>query len=149
MGKSVRVNYMNPRFLLRACLFSHASTKSGFWYFYLYPSANKFSTLLNRNPCHSVSGSSAGDRISFADPTCLVLPKSPHRYRGSRDFYLSAYENKISTLSNKNPRHFRVRVFVPGTGFEPAQPFGCCHLKTVRLPISPPGRVANIMNRQF
>jgi site-specific DNA recombinase len=28
---------------------------------------------------------------------------------------------------------------VPGTGFEPAQPFGCCHLKTVRLPISPPG----------
>jgi hypothetical protein len=29
---------------------------------------------------------------------------------------------------------------VPGTGFEPAQPFGCCHLKTVRLPISPPGQ---------
>src|SRR6476659_9697684 len=25
-------------------------------------------------------------------------------------------------------------AFVPGTGFEPAQPFGCCHLKTVRLP---------------
>ena len=31
------------------------------------------------------------------------------------------------------------RFIVPGTGFEPAQPFGCCHLKTVRLPISPPG----------
>src|ERR1043166_1658768 len=30
---------------------------------------------------------------------------------------------------------------VPGTGFEPAQPFGCCHLKTVRLPISPPGQL--------
>ncbi len=28
---------------------------------------------------------------------------------------------------------------VPGTGFEPAQPFGCCDLNTVRLPISPPG----------
>jgi hypothetical protein len=30
---------------------------------------------------------------------------------------------------------------VPETGFEPAQPFGCCHLKTVRLPISPPGQL--------
>jgi hypothetical protein len=29
---------------------------------------------------------------------------------------------------------------VPGTGFEPAHPFERCHLKTVRLPISPPGR---------
>ena len=38
---------------------------------------------------------------------------------------------------------------MPGTGFEPAQPFGCCHLKTVRLPISPPGRAANITNRMF
>lgn len=28
---------------------------------------------------------------------------------------------------------------VPGTGFEPAHPFGRRHLKTVRLPISPPG----------
>ena len=38
---------------------------------------------------------------------------------------------------------------VPGTGFEPAQPFGCCHLKTVRLPISPPGRAANIINQKL
>ena len=29
---------------------------------------------------------------------------------------------------------------VPGTGFEPAHPFERCHLKTVRLPISPPGQ---------
>jgi len=29
---------------------------------------------------------------------------------------------------------------VPGTGFEPAHPCERCHLKTVRLPISPPGR---------
>lgn len=28
---------------------------------------------------------------------------------------------------------------VPGTGFEPAHPFERRHLKTVRLPISPPG----------
>src|ERR1041385_7128288 len=35
---------------------------------------------------------------------------------------------------------FLGKAFVPGTGFEPAQPFGCCHLKTVRLPISPPGQ---------
>lgn len=34
---------------------------------------------------------------------------------------------------------FDLSTSVPGTGFEPAQPFGCCHLKTVRLPISPPG----------
>ena len=33
-----------------------------------------------------------------------------------------------------------LRCLVPGTGFEPAQPFGCCDLNTVRLPISPPGR---------
>ena len=38
---------------------------------------------------------------------------------------------------------------MPGTGFEPAQPFGCCHLKTVRLPISPPGRAANIINHKL
>ena len=28
---------------------------------------------------------------------------------------------------------------VPGTGFEPAHPYERCHLKAVRLPISPPG----------
>ena len=28
---------------------------------------------------------------------------------------------------------------MPGTGFEPAHPFERCHLKAVRLPISPPG----------
>ena len=33
---------------------------------------------------------------------------------------------------------------VPETGFEPAHPFGRRHLKTVRLPISPFGRDANI-----
>ena len=38
-------------------------------------------------------------------------------------------------------------INVPGTGFEPAQPFGCCHLKTVRLPISPPGQVANVKSK--
>ena len=33
---------------------------------------------------------------------------------------------------------------VPGTGFEPAHPCERCHLKAVRLPISPPGQYANI-----
>ena len=110
MGKSVRVNYMNPRFLLRACLFSHASTKSGFWYFYLYPSANKFSTLLNRNPCHSVSGSSAGDRISFADPTCLVLPKSHAA--------IAALGIFICPLMRTRPQRFQIKIpdtFVSGS----------------------------------
>src|ERR1035437_7326989 len=31
-------------------------------------------------------------------------------------------------------------IAVPGTGFEPAHPFERCHLKAVRLPISPPGQ---------
>jgi site-specific DNA recombinase len=34
----------------------------------------------------------------------------------------------------------RALVLVPGTGFEPAHPFERCHLKAVRLPISPPGQ---------
>jgi hypothetical protein len=42
------------------------------------------------------------------------------------------FETKMATLK-------KLPLSVPGTGFEPAQPFGCCHLKTVRLPISPPG----------
>ena len=53
-------------------------------------------------------------------------------------FSLSAFVSKLTTLPNKKPQ-LSLRVFVPGTGFEPAQPFGCCHLKTVRLPVSPPG----------
>lgn len=40
-------------------------------------------------------------------------------------------------------------IIVPGTGFEPAHPCERCHLKAVRLPISPPGlfwkRIANII----
>ena len=50
---------------------------------------------------------------------------------------------------NKKPRKIILpRPFsfflVPGTGFEPAQPYGCCDLNTVRLPISPPGLNNNI-----
>ena len=41
--------------------------------------------------------------------------------------------------SNKKPPTILSGVFVPGTGFEPAHPFERRHLKTVRLPISPPG----------
>ena len=37
--------------------------------------------------------------------------------------------------------HQNSEVSVPETGFEPAHPFGRYHLKVVRLPISPPGRV--------
>ena len=32
-----------------------------------------------------------------------------------------------------------MKLSVPGTGFEPAHPCERCHLKAVRLPISPPG----------
>ena len=39
------------------------------------------------------------------------------------------------------PKDFSVCPFVvPGTGFEPAHPCERCHLKAVRLPISPPGQ---------
>ncbi len=37
--------------------------------------------------------------------------------------------------------NFDLPSSVPGTGFEPAQPCGCCDLNTVRLPISPPGQL--------
>src|SRR5258707_79116 len=68
----------------------------------------------------------------------LVLPKSPLRLSPHGSFYLPAYANKFGQI--KKPRHYRVRVFVPGTGFEPAHPCERCHLKAVRLPISPPGQ---------
>jgi hypothetical protein len=43
-----------------------------------------------------------------------------------------------------------MRGFVPGTGFEPAHPFERCHLKTVRLPISPSGQgMANLCNQNL
>ena len=64
-------------------------------------------------------------------------------------FYLSAFANKFATLPNKKPRRYRARVFVPGTGFEPAHPFERRHLKTVRLPISPPGQPFCFMKPGF
>src|SRR6186713_1216335 len=45
-----------------------------------------------------------------------------------------------SRFNRDTPFRMFIYLTVPGTGFEPAQPFGCCHLKTVRLPISPPGQ---------
>ena len=43
-----------------------------------------------------------------------------------------------------------MKLFVPGTGFEPAHPCERCHLKAVRLPISPPGlftKAANVKEK--
>lgn len=51
-------------------------------------------------------------------------------------------------LPNKKPRHYRVRVFVPETGFEPARRFQRHHLKVVRLPILPAGRQVRHMSFQ-
>ena len=51
-------------------------------------------------------------------------------------------KKEISIRENKNgTKMFDAVDFnqVPGTGFEPAHPFERCHLKAVRLPISPPG----------
>ncbi len=39
---------------------------------------------------------------------------------------------------------FDLSTSVPRTGFEPAHPCKRCHLKAVRLPISPSGRAANV-----
>ena len=46
---------------------------------------------------------------------------------------------KVFSKYSKHEKTPKKGGIVPGTGFEPAQPFGCCHLKTVRLPVSPPG----------
>lgn|GEM_PF-3449504 len=51
----------------------------------------------------------------------------------------------VSHLAEKekgDPSKNRLKSsYVPGTGFEPAHPFGRHHLKVVRLPISPPGQL--------
>jgi site-specific DNA recombinase len=39
---------------------------------------------------------------------------------------------------------FDLSTLVPRTGFEPAHPCERCHLKAVRLPISPSGQAANV-----
>lgn len=57
-----------------------------------------------------------------------------------KDWFLT--ENKKSV--NQNLQTFQV----PGTGFEPAHPFERCHLKAVRLPISPPGQ-NNLMDCKY
>ena len=45
-------------------------------------------------------------------------------------------------IENKKSSEFsELSNLVPGTGFEPAHPFERRHLKTVRLPISPPGQL--------
>ncbi len=90
----------------------------------------------------------ARDWIIFNDPDTLTrsLLQDPVRLSPYGDFYLFAYVNKFTTLPNKNPRHYRARVFVPETGFEPAHPFGRHHLKVVRLPISPPGQPVPVIS---
>ena len=52
----------------------------------------------------------------------------------------------ISKMYKKSLNRVSVKafLFVPGTGFEPAHPCERCHLKAVRLPISPPGQTAGL-----
>ena len=45
---------------------------------------------------------------------------------------------KEKTLKVNTIKAFNIYQ-VPRTGLEPAHPCECCHLKAVRLPISPPG----------
>jgi site-specific DNA recombinase len=49
-------------------------------------------------------------------------------------------ENKKGQIEDD----FDLSSVVPRTGFEPAHPCERCHLKAVRLPISPSGRAANV-----
>ncbi len=59
---------------------------------------------------------------------------------GSRTiFWNGDMKMKIKKVEHNSTFYRSFYLSVPGTGFEPAHPFGCCHLKTVRLPISPPG----------
>jgi hypothetical protein len=58
------------------------------------------------------------------------------------DFHFFACESKLCTLpKRKNLLDKIEKVFVPGTGFEPAHGFPRCDLNTVRLPISPSGHL--------
>ncbi len=71
--------------------------------------------------------------------------QKPHHT--SRDWTFSFCPlSKVSfeRFLNKKPLDFIEEVLVPGTGFEPAHGFPRCDLNTVRLPISPPGRAANV-----
>ena len=53
------------------------------------------------------------------------------------------FTKKSSTHNKKPPAVITIGdlLVVPRTGFEPAHPCERCHLKAVRLPISPPGPV--------
>ncbi len=61
---------------------------------------------------------------------------SSDRYKIYRQIQNTICKHNIPSI--KNPDSI-VRVLVPRTGFEPAHPFERCHLKAVRLPISPSG----------
>ena len=52
-------------------------------------------------------------------------------------------EGKASrgSINKESSENSELSNLVPGTGFEPAHPFERRHLKTVRLPISPPGQL--------
>jgi hypothetical protein len=54
-------------------------------------------------------------------------------------FFICPHLQANLNVSKKKSFPTIVEGFVPGTGFEPAHPFERRHLKTVRLPISPPG----------
>ena len=63
-------------------------------------------------------------------------------------FFICELMQSRATLPNKKTPAVAWGL-VPETGFEPAHPFGRRHLKTVRLPISPFGRDANITGFVF
>jgi hypothetical protein len=46
--------------------------------------------------------------------------------------------------NGQTDENFGLSISVPRTGFEPAHPCERCHLKAVRLPISPSGQAANV-----
>ncbi len=81
--------------------------------------ADPYVSGLTQIPCQAIAV--PVDWISFADPYVSGLTQIPcPAIAVPGVFYLSALANKFATLPNKKPRHYRARVFVPRTGFEPA-----------------------------
>jgi hypothetical protein len=78
------------------------------------------------------------DWIIFNDPKYLILLKALTPFHGFSLFVFPHLQASLHGSKQKAPQ-LSLKGFVPGTGFEPAHPFECRHLKTVRLPISPPG----------
>lgn len=81
-----------------------------------------------------ILGSILAEKLVFEEKTYRTI-----KLKGIVSLICRPAKDFKGNRNEKSSENSELSNLVPGTGFEPAHPFERRHLKTVRLPISPPG----------